>query len=135
MDNHNKPKRKPHRKSKNQKRLEEYKRIGRTLGIQGIRSEDCLFEVLKKAMTKLDLMLYTNERLESQIRELIASRSTGNLGQDQVEKQVLIRNTAPHVREQLIFKLRNQIKDLKEENKNLEMQVEHFKEQIFDDLK
>ena len=130
MDNHNITKRKPHRKSKNQKRLEEYKRIGRTLGIQGIRSEDCLFEVLKKAMTKLDLMLYTNERLESQIRELIASRSTGNLEHDQVEKQVLIRNTPPHVREQLISRLRHQIKSLKEEIQDLKMQV---KELSFDE--
>lgn len=130
MENQNTPKRKPHRKSKNLKKLEEYKRIGRRLGVQGIRSEDSLFELLKRAMTKLDLTMYLNEKLEDQIRELIASRSTGNLEQDQ-SKLVLIRDTPPHIREQLISKLRLQILSLKRQNEVLKAQSLEYKAQIW----
>ena len=129
MENQNTPKRKPHRKSKNLKKLEEYKRIGRRLGVQGIRSEDSLFELLKRAMTKLDLMIYTNEKLEDQIRELIASRSTSNL-QDQ-SKQVLIRDTPPHIREELISKLRLEILALKRDNDVLKSVLRETKAQIW----
>ena len=119
-----------HRKSKNLKKLEEYKQIGRRLGIQGIRSEDSLFELLNKAMTKVDLLHYTNERLENQIREIIVSRSTGNF--EAQSKQILKRNTLPNVREQLIHRLRDEIKDLKTENQHLRRKVKEL-EATFDE--
>ena len=135
MENQNTPKRKPHRKSKNLKKLEEYKRIGRRLGVQGIRSEDSLFELLKRAMTKLDLMIYTNEKLENQIRELLASRLTGNrTGIEQAQsKLVLIRDTPASVREQLISKLRFEILALKRQNQVLKSLAREYRAQIWGD--
>ena len=78
MEQHRKSPHK-HRKSKSLKKIEEFKRIARRLGIQGITSEDSVSEVLIKAMTKLDLMHYITETLEDQIRTLIVSKSKGNL--------------------------------------------------------
>ena len=109
MEQHSKSPHK-HRKSKNLKRLEEYKRIGLRLGIQGMTSEDGLHEVLIKALTKLDLMHYVNQELESQIRELIVSRSKGDL----------------------INRLNATIKDLKEENQHLRKKVKEL-EASFDE--
>ena len=111
MEQHRKSPHK-HRKSKSLKKLEELKRIARRLGIQGITSEDSVSEVLIKSMTKLDLMHFINEELESQIRELIVSRSKGDL----------------------INRLNATIKDLKEENQHLRTKVKEL-EASFDEQK
>ena len=111
MEQHRKSPHK-HRKSKSLKKIEEFKRIARRLGIQGITSEDSVSEVLIKAMTKLDLMHYITETLEDQIRTLIVSKSKGNL----------------------IKRLNATIKDLKEENQHLKTKVKEL-EASFDEQK